>query len=103
MLSELCTLLDPAAQRFFLSRRERLLRTRRRHHEVFVTRLDACDQFAGLRLFRDDGDLARFGLHDRGFALIQSQLRLPSRLVLTMTTPTVVRQNRPHVASEVDA
>ena len=93
----------PALQQFDLTRGERLvLPFERRHPSRLVGAGHSLDEFARLNLARHDGNGSRLGSLGRGTALIQPQPRLPFLLIRPVTGKTVVRQDRPDVAVEVE-
>ena len=88
--------LHPRFQRLHLLRRERLAELRRRHHLAGVRGFHPLHQRA----------LGRLPRHDRAFerpgAGVQAQARLPAPLVRAVAGDAMVKEDRPHVAVEVD-
>ena len=101
MLFELTPLLDPFPQRFDLLRRERFARIGRRHADVRVVASDPGDQLALVRLARGD-----HGFRAPQVACIRPdikpQLGLPLTGIRPVALETIVRQNRPYVAREIE-
>ena len=93
----------PRAQRRLLGLGQRPLVLGRRHHLVVIVREDATHQFACIDIERHDR--ARPGLHLRHstFCEIEPQARLARALVRPVARKAAIREDRPHIAREVDA
>ena len=94
---------NPRAQRRLLGLGQRPLVLGRRHHLVVIVREDATHQFARIDIERHDR--ARPGLHLRhsAFREIEPQPRLARALIRPVARKATVREDRPHIAREVDA
>ncbi len=68
---------------------------------VGIGRLDAPHQFAGFRIARHNGSMSAQVGQGARFS-IQSQLGLPLRGIGPMALKAVIREDRPHIAIEVD-
>ena len=93
---------DPTAQRINLRGRQRFAAFRRRHHVVFVLRGKARDQFALFRVAGHDGQVARFKRLERVVFPVESEFGFALLLIRTMAGKTLVGQNGPDVAVEID-
>ncbi len=94
-------LIDPAPQRVDLIVGERLVRCRGRHPEPRVGMRDPLDHEAGAGIPGDHGLPVRT-VRDQTVFRVEPQPDLPRALVRPVAQETVIGQDRPHFALEVD-
>jgi hypothetical protein len=92
---------DPLAQRRDLSRREALVRLRRRHSFLRIIRLDALHDLAFVRLSGNDRRVA-LAITNRARTLVEPQSRFTFRGILPVALETVFREDGPDVAIELE-
>ena len=92
----------PFSQHCLLRRFQCLVRIRRRHHNVHVKCGDATNQFTHFRIARDNGRLSTFSWRRDTVRQIQTESALQRRRIRAVTGKALSRQNRAHVAIEVD-
>ena len=93
---------DPARQDIDLGRGEPVAVFLGRHTERLVLLGDPEDQLTGIRVARDDRRFAALQRLDGRFAAVEAQPLGPFRFVLTVASETVLGQDRPDFAVEVD-
>ena len=93
---------DPSFQNQLVTLAERQLRFGRRHHLARIGGLNPRDQFARLGMTGNNRHLPRPCRADGSIPNIQPQTAAQGFVVGTMTLVAVLRQDRPHVASECD-
>ena len=97
------TLVNPAREDSALRGGQRAVQLCGRHDLVPIRAVDALQQRALLGLARHDGPLAAFQKCRRPFRRIEPQARLALLPVRPVTGEAPVRQDRPHVAVEINA
>jgi len=94
---------DPPLQDLSFGRRDRLVDTRRRHHDVGVGARDPRDDLALRGITRYNSRRAAIELGDGSVTHVEPQARLPVFGIRTVAGKAPIRENRPHVAVEVEA
>ena len=94
-------LLDPGVEDRLLPSVERLLGLRRRHHLFWIVVEDPTDQFALVGLPRDHCPRLLRRPAQPEFA-VEPQIRLAGVVVRPVTGKAMLRQDRPHIAVELD-
>ena len=96
-------LCDPTFQQGLLRIRQRQMRLGRRHHVVFVVRVDPPDHLALAGIARFDDRPSVVDFLERAFPSVEAELGLPLRGVRSVAAEAPVRQQRADLEAEVDA
>jgi hypothetical protein len=96
------SLFDPATQNINLCRRQDFSGLCGRHVQVCIGRGDSFQQFAVIRVVGHNRSRPGLGWFHRGAALIQTQPGGSMSIIRTVTLKTVLRQDRPDIAIELN-